>query len=54
MIWIIVGMFAMSSYLLFSGVLQLFFMSNKRMEKRLNRFLELNDKKQLNRKKFTI
>jgi tight adherence protein B len=54
MIWIIVGMFAMSSYLLFSGVLQLFFLSNKRMEKRLNRFLELNDKKQLNRKKFNL
>jgi tight adherence protein B len=54
MIWIVVGMFAISSYLLFSAVLQLLFLSNKRMEKRLNRFLELNDKKQLNRKKFSL
>jgi tight adherence protein B len=54
MIWIIVGMFALSSYLLFSAVLQLLFLSNRRMEKRMNRFLELNDKKQLNRKKFSL
>jgi tight adherence protein B len=54
MIWIIVAMFAASSFLLFSAVLQLAFMSNKRLDKRLDRLLELNDKKQLNRKKFSL
>jgi tight adherence protein B len=54
MIWIIVSMFAVSSFLLFAAVLQLLFMSNKRMDKRLNRLLDLNDKKQLNRKKFSL
>lgn len=54
MVWIIMGMFAMSSFLLFAAVLQMLFASDKRMEKRLNRFLELNDKKQLSRKKFSM
>lgn len=54
MIWIIVAMFAMSSFLLYSAVLQILFLSNKRMEKRMKRFLELNDKKQLGRKKFNL
>ncbi|WP_373231878.1 type II secretion system F family protein [Cohnella sp.] len=54
MIWIVVVMFAMSSFLLFSAMLQILFLSNKRMEKRMKRFLELNDKKQLGRKKFNL
>ncbi|KIL37547.1 type II secretion system protein [Cohnella kolymensis] len=54
MIWIIIGMFAFSSFLLFVAILQLLFMSNKRMNKRMKRFLELNDKKQLGRKKFNL
>lgn len=54
MIWIVVGMFAMSSFLLFSAMLQIVFLSNKRMETRMKRFLELNDKKQLGRKKFNL
>lgn len=54
MIWIVIGMFAMSSFLLFSAMLQILFLSNKRMEKRMKRFLELNDKKQLGRRKFNL
>lgn len=54
MIWIVIGMFAMSSFLLFSAMLQILFLSNKRMEKRMERFLELNDKKQLGRRKFNL
>lgn len=54
MIWIIIAMFAMSSFLLFAAILQMLFLSNKRMAKRMKRFLELNDKKQLGRKKFNL
>lgn len=54
MIWFVIGMFAMSSFLLFAAILQLLFLTNKRMEKRMKRFLELNDKKQLSRKKFNL
>ncbi|CAM3952143.1 type II secretion system F family protein [Cohnella lubricantis] len=54
MIVILVALFAMSSFLLFSALLQMLFLSNKRMEKRLNRYLDLNDKKQLSRKKFNL
>jgi tight adherence protein B len=52
--WFIIGMFAFSSFLLFVAILQLLFMSNKRMDKRMKRFLELNDKKLLGRKKFNL
>lgn len=54
MVWIVIVMFAMSSFLLFSAILQILFLSNKRMDKRMKRFLELNDKKQLGRKKFNL
>lgn len=54
MIIIILVMIAVSSFLLFTAVLQMLFLSDKRMEKRLNRYLELNDNKQLNRKKFNL
>jgi tight adherence protein B len=52
--WILIAMVAMSSFLLSAALLQLFFHTDKRMEKRLNRFLDLNDKKQLGRKKFNL
>lgn len=54
MIWILVIMFGSSSFLLVTAVLQLLFLSNKRMDARLNRLLELNNKKQLNRKRFSL
>lgn len=53
-IWMLTVMFLMSSILLFAGVLGLLFHSDKRMEKRLNRFLALNDKKKLGRRKFDL
>jgi tight adherence protein B len=52
--WILIAMVAMSSFLLSAALLQLFFHTDKRMEKRLHRFLDLNDKKQLGRKKFNL
>ncbi|MDB4866278.1 MAG: type secretion system protein [Cohnella sp.] len=52
--WILIAMVAMSSFLLSAALLQQFFHTDKRMEKRLNRFLDLNDKKQLGRKKFNL
>lgn len=54
MIWILLIMIGLSSFLLVTAVLQLLFLSNKRMDARLNRLLELNNKKQLNRKKFSL
>jgi len=54
MIWILLIMIGLSSFLLVTAVLQLLFMSNKRMDARLNRLLELNNMKQLNRKKFSL
>ena len=54
MIWILLTMIGISSFLLVTAVLQLLFLSNKRMDARLNRLLELNNKKQLNRKRFGL
>ncbi|RAP73730.1 type II secretion system F family protein [Paenibacillus montanisoli] len=54
MLWILLGMFALSSFLFFCALLQQLFMSNSRMDKRMKRFLELNDKKKLSRKKFNL
>ncbi len=54
MVWILLIMIGLSSFLLVTAVLQLLFLSNKRMDARLNRLLELNNKKQLNRKKFSL
>jgi tight adherence protein B len=52
--WIIVLLFAFSSFLLFSAVLQMLFSSNKKMDKRIKRYLNLNDSKALSRKKFNL
>ncbi len=54
MVWILLIMIGLSSFLLVTAVLQLLFLTNKRMDARLNRLLELNNKKQLNRKKFSL
>lgn len=54
MIWILLLMIGLSSFLLVTAVLQLLFLSNKRMDARLNRLLELNNAKQLNRKRFSL
>ncbi|WP_281884288.1 type II secretion system F family protein [Paenibacillus sp. YYML68] len=54
MLGLLTGMFALSSFLLFAGLLQLFFLTDKRMQRRLNRYLELNDKKKLGRSGFQL
>jgi tight adherence protein B len=52
--WIIMGLVGMSSFLLILSLLQMLLLSNKRMDHRLQRYLELNDKIQLSRKKFNL
>lgn len=52
--WAIVAMFAFSSFLIFSAVLQAVLLSDRRLNKRLNRYLQLNDKKKLSRKSFNL
>jgi tight adherence protein B len=52
--WIIMGMVGISSFLLVLAVLQILLLSNKRMDHRLKRYLELNDKLRLSRKKFNL
>ncbi|OGX68282.1 MAG: type II secretion system protein [Paenibacillus sp. RIFOXYA1_FULL_44_5] len=52
--WIIILLFLFTSILIFTGFMQYFFLNNKRMEKRLKYYLELQDKKKLSRKKFNI
>lgn len=52
--WII-GLSALcTSYLLFSAILQTFFKSDKRLEKRIRRFLDLHDRGKLSRRKFNL
>jgi tight adherence protein B len=52
--WIIMGMVGISSFLLVLAVLQILLLSNKRMDHRLKRYLDLNDKLRLSRKKFNL
>ncbi|WP_276355441.1 type II secretion system F family protein [Cohnella caldifontis] len=51
MTWVMTGMVLASAFLLFAAVLGLLFQSDKRMEKRMKRFLALNDRQKLGRKK---
>jgi tight adherence protein B len=44
----------LSSFLFFTAMLQMLFLSNKKLEKRLKHYLVLNDKQKLNRKRFNL
>jgi tight adherence protein B len=43
-----------SSYLLFIAILQIIFLSNSRLEKRMKHYLSIQDRKRLDRKKFSL
>lgn len=52
--WLILLLFSFSSLLFFVYIFQLLFLSNKRMDKRMKYYLSINDKKELDRKKFNF
>jgi tight adherence protein B len=52
--WMIITLFSLSSLLFFIYILQLVFLSNKKINKRMKYYLDLNDKKDLNRNKFNV
>lgn len=51
---VLLFMVLFTSFLLFTAVLQLVFMNNRSLQKRMNRYLDLNDKVKLNRKHFNV
>ena len=52
--WLLLFMMAFSSFLLFASILQMLFLSSKRLDRRIQTYLELNDAKKLNRKRFNL
>lgn len=52
--WLIIAMFLFSSFLMFVSILQMIFLSDKRLKKRMKRYLELNEKKGFNPKNFNL
>lgn len=52
--WIILLLASCTSFLMFMAVLHLIFDSNKRLNKRLKRYLAMNDSKPLTSKKFNV
>jgi tight adherence protein B len=54
MMWGILLLFACSSFLLCLSLLQTAFLSNRSVDKRIRRYLDLNDNRKLNRKRFNL
>ncbi|MDF2947798.1 MAG: type secretion system protein [Bacillales bacterium] len=54
MIWWLLVLVLFSSFLLFTAVFQLIFLSDKRMKNRLKKYLDQNEKKGFNPKKFNM
>jgi tight adherence protein B len=52
--WIIILLFAFSSFLLFAAILQGILLSDKRMKNRIKHYLDLENRKKLSRKKFNL
>ncbi|WP_243354985.1 type II secretion system F family protein [Bacillus litorisediminis] len=52
MMWLILGLVLFSSFLLFTALFQMIFLSDKRMQKRMKKYLEQSAKKKLSPKKF--
>jgi tight adherence protein B len=52
--WILTALFLTTSILLFATLLQWLLLSNRRMENRLKRYLELNDRQKLGRSSFNL
>ena len=52
--WYIIVLFLFTSFLLFTSILQLLFLSDKRLEKRMKHYLAIQDRKGFDRKKFNL
>lgn len=52
--WILIVFVMFTSFLFFIAILQLIFLTNRRMEKRMKRYLEMPERKVLDRKKFNL
>jgi tight adherence protein B len=52
--WLILLLFMFSSLLFFVYLFQLIFLSDKRLNKRMKHYLDMNDKKELGRHKFNV
>ncbi|WP_409252339.1 type II secretion system F family protein [Bacillus sp. SCS-153A] len=52
--WFLILMVLFSTFLLFTAILQMIFLTDKRMQKRLKKYLDQQDKKGFNPKKFNL
>lgn len=52
--WIIILLFLFTAFLFFASILQMFLNSDKRMNKRMKRYLDISKNKSLDRKKFNF
>jgi tight adherence protein B len=52
--WAIIALFSFTCFLIFMAFLQMVFLSDRKLNKRLDRYLHLNDKKKLSRKNFNL
>lgn len=52
--WFLIALVLFTSFTFFISILQIFFLSNKRIEKRMKRYLEVSDRKMLDRKKLNL
>lgn len=52
--WAILALFAFTCFLAFTALLQTVLLSDRKLNKRLNRYLHLNDKKKLTRRSFNL
>lgn len=52
--WFLLVLVLFSSFLLFVAILQLIFLSNSRLDKRMKHYLSIQDRKLLDRKKFSL
>lgn len=54
MIWMLTSMVMLTALLLFTAILQSFFNTNRKLNRRMKKFLDLNDKKKLRKKNFNL
>ncbi|MBM7660294.1 tight adherence protein B [Bacillus mesophilus] len=52
--WMLLALILFSSFLLFTAILQLIFLSNSRLDKRMKHYLSVQEKKMLDRNKFNL
>lgn len=52
--WYLIAMVLFSSFLLFTAIFQMLFMSDKRMQRRMRKYLEQSSKKKLTSQKFNL